>query len=90
MPFTKDDVSLYRSVNGIKVPLTNMERQVLADEWNKNELDAILERTRINLETKKLLALQSLQLKVLEAALIDPNAPQEVKDYAELLRTTGK
>ena len=65
-------------------------RSYLDSAWNKNELNTIVEKTRIELETKKLLALQSLQLKVLEVALIDPNAPQEVKDYAELLRITGK
>lgn len=32
--YTKDDVSPYRSVNGENVPLSDVERQAMADEWN--------------------------------------------------------
>ena len=90
MPFTKEDVSLYKYRGNIRVFLTESERQTIADGWNANETNATARRITAELETKKLVALQSLQLKILETALFDPNAPQEVKDYAELLRTTGK
>ena len=88
--FTLDDVSIHKSVNGIRVLLTGIERQAIVDEWNANEIAAISQREIAELEKKRLAALAALQNRVLTSALSDPDAPQEVKDYAELLKTTRK
>lgn len=37
MPFTKDDVSLFKQVNNTQIQLSDAERQAIADEWNANE-----------------------------------------------------
>lgn len=45
MPFTIEDVSKHRSVNGEEVLLSDAERQAIADEWNANAARAPRPRT---------------------------------------------
>jgi hypothetical protein len=50
MPYTKDDVSDHRMVNGEKVMLSDAERQAIADEWTANEAAAAAEPAPIILD----------------------------------------
>jgi len=89
MAYTKDDVATHRSMNGLAVPLSDEERQAIADRWNQDAAGELAKRRAVEVEAKRGAALAALQDKVLASALLDPNAPQAVKDYAvELAKGT--
>ena len=75
-----------RLIDGVEVPMTDAEKQALADEWNANEARALAERNAATLARKRAAALEALQAQVLAAALQDPAAPAAVKDYAAELQ----
>ena len=85
MPFTKDEVALHRCVNGSLVELSPEERQAIADEWNANEAKYAERQRLARLEAAMLEACRAIEQKRLEDAMKDPLAPQQVKDYVELL-----
>jgi len=82
MIYTKEDVAPARNVNGKDVALSDAERDAIAAEWSANEArDSTMSRTA-ELEKKRAFAMMSLQERVLAEAILDPDAPQPVKDYA--------
>ena len=75
-----------RLIDGVEIPMTDAEKQAIADEWNANDALAATERAALVLARKRAAALEALQAQVLAAALQDPAAPAAVKDYAAELQ----
>jgi len=90
MAYTKDDVSPYRYVLGERVPLTERERQEIADEWNQSEAERLTLARAQEIERKRLAAVHAIEQETLTAAMSDPTAPQPVKDYAAALEPTSR
>ncbi len=78
-------MALRKCVNGEYIDMTAAEEAATRAEWAAND-QAIAARTaQVQLEGKRAVALAALQEKVLAEALVDPAAPQAVKDYAAAL-----
>ncbi len=75
-----------RIVDGVEIPMSDAEKQAIADEWNANEAHALAVRAAAALAGKRAAALEALQAQVLATALQDPSAPAAVKDYAAELQ----
>jgi hypothetical protein len=69
-------------VSGLRVDLTLEEDEAVRAEWAANDVIAAEERAVLELERKKAAATHALEERSLAEALTDPDAPQEVKDYA--------
>lgn len=75
-------MTLRKCVNGAYVEMSEAEETAMRAEWTTFEE---LDRARLaalQFEAKRAAAQRALDEQGLAAALTDPNAPQEVKDYA--------
>jgi len=71
-----------RCVNGTYVDMTPAEEAAQLAEWAANDQAIATRAAQQQREQRRAAALASLLDKVLAEALLDPNAPQPVKDYA--------
>ena len=79
-------MTLRKCVNGTYVDLTPAEEAAQLAEWVANDQATAAKAAQEQREQKRASALAALQDKVLAEALLDPNAPQAVKDYATVLQ----
>jgi len=71
-----------RCVNGTYVDMTPAEEAAQLAEWAANDQAFAAKAAQEQREQKRAAALVALQDKVLAEAMLDPNAPQAVKEYA--------
>jgi len=79
-------MTLHKMVNGIAVECGAEEEAALRAEWKVNDAARATAAVEELVERKRVAALAALQRLTLEAAMADPGAPQEVKDYAAALQ----
>jgi len=77
---------LHRIVGGERIDLTDEEEAAQRAEWSENEAEAARLAQATALAEKRAAALRALEAQMLDEALADLNAPQEVKDYAAALK----
>jgi uncharacterized protein YbjQ (UPF0145 family) len=86
---TRDEVADHRTVNGKKVALSDAERDTIAAD--RTAMQDEIQRVEAEMEKaeKRAAAVRAMQDRLLAEALIDPNAPAEIKAYAETISTGG-
>lgn len=78
---------LHRMVGGQKIYLTEEEDAAQRAEWAENDAAAARLAEGEALAAKRAAALRAIEDSVLSQAIADPTAPQEVKDYAAVLKS---
>ena len=76
---------LTRLIDGREIVLSDEEETIVRAEWLESATATIKKLAAAELEVKRLAALAALQAETLSMVLMDPNAPQEVKNYAAAL-----
>ena len=80
--------TLFKMVHGQRVQMDAAEEVEIRAFWAANDGVRLSEEAAIELEAKRRAAIAAIQDELLDERVLDPNAPQEVKDYAAALGST--